>query len=391
MRIIEQHAKKEKTPVDIEIVRDIFHSFLRETIRNTTLFESKKLGASFPMSVIHTAQFAEYFYKKYSKKDPVYRPLTEEERNTKPEPSTKEFMFASLREPKGGSVVNYFEETLNRVMATLPASLKAIQRGEKPKNMDVYVLGSPIETLGDISKEFVESATQKPFDTLGELYAECVTAELGKEKTDRVHLVGYSMAGSAAIKTGEKLLHGGGVTQSPDVDMPQMQILAHVPVGSVKTKGRWWKMPLGIAKEFITNSYARHSALTEPKFIADVNDALVERGFEEHMSAKEKNAKKKVGSAINRELLEGVAVPKDLKVHIVRGINDPLSSSEEFKNDAQTDTPFLNSAIVPDAEHPNEKTYGIDQTHTPPFFRKNKAQRFIESAQILETLKKETA
>jgi hypothetical protein len=100
---------KEKSPVNIETIRDIFYTFFEQAVENTQIYSSEKNGASFPYTVINTAELSKIAYSHNKTLPPVKEPnMTEQKPKHK-----MEFVFGSFLDTNNGNQFTFFEEAMH--------------------------------------------------------------------------------------------------------------------------------------------------------------------------------------------------------------------------------------------------------------------------------------
>jgi hypothetical protein len=401
---------KEKAPVNIETIRDIFYTFFEQAVENTQIYSSEKNGASFPYTVINTAELSKIAYSHYKTLSP-----TKELNTTEQKPKHKmEFVLGSFLDTNNGNQFTFFEEAMHQFVKELPKALEDIEQGIEPGNKDVYVLGSPTNELGTVSPEFSDRVKNgNAFKEFGVLYTEFVDSQLPKDETQRkdtsLFLYGISMGGSLATQTAEQLLAGGKVTQSHEASQQSfMQVRADTLPGASTSPIKRWQIPLGFVADSVftiaTNAYTKVAILKQKEGAGAVNKLLAKRDIVPNMTPEQKKMKNEIlygGSnvvsgtlkgkyGVLNDLFKGIPIDKNLKVTEVRGMYDPLQYSSKFNADVKTQKAehlgSLGENLVSRTD--GRRTFAINQAHTFVFFRENELQRIEKAALALEKLKK---
>ncbi len=400
---------KEETSVNIETIKDILYTFFEQAVENTQIYSSDANGASFPYTVISTGTLAKLVYSHY--KIPLLSKPSATEENSK---HRMEFVMGSFLDTDNGNQFTFFEEAMHQFIKQLPKALEDIAQGKEPENEDVYVLGSPTNELGTVSKEFTTRVEAgNAFEQFGALYAEFIVSRLPKEERTKssVSLYGISMGGSLATQTAEQLLASGKVTQSrEDDETPFMQVRADTLPGASESSFKKWQIPLGFAFDSLitlpTNAYTR-AAVTKQAGGKDVINEKIfaKRGIVPNMNPEQTRMKKEViygGSnvlsgavdynyGIFHDLREGVPIDPKLKLTEVRAMYDPLQYSWEFNSNVKDQRAehagSLGENLV-SKPNSNKRVAAIRDFHTFRFFRENELKRIEKAAESLEKLKK---
>ncbi|MEI7513349.1 MAG: hypothetical protein WCJ74_01875, partial [bacterium] len=229
--------KFEDNPERIEKLKEIFDVFLEQSLTNSDVYSSKELKASFPWTVVRLQDIAKKLFKKNYKGDQVFNIENTDEEITKNK--KLEFIFGSAFAYSHGDAFAFTEEAMHQIIKRLPSAIKALQQGLEPEDFEVFTLGMPTNTFGEISTDFSDNLKKDSYEYMGRLYSEFVTEKTASEKDvkQNIKFYGISMGGGFAAKTGEKLLENKVVTQeSENVDgvsvenKPYLQIQSMVPV-----------------------------------------------------------------------------------------------------------------------------------------------------------------
>lgn len=383
--------------VKTAIVKEVLDRFFEQEMNNASVFESTRLGASFPWTVIRTRELVKKLFATYGGTQP-----TDGDQGGESAPSLsgkkQEFIFGSYLRTVNGNFFTFVEEAMHRVMIALQSGLTDLEKGREPAQHEIYTLGSPTNELGDISQDFLERSKENPYDAFAGLYTEFIQSRIpADENHHSMTLYGISMGASLAAATGEKMVRGHIATQSPGEDLPSLHIRLDVPVALSTSKGRKWQIPIGVAADaiyqLITNPGTVKVALGERKFLDQVKAHLKERGIEDHISNQDIRMKNEVISALIGALRTGVEFDSSLKVTTVTGAYDPTTfstSSIRAAREQKKKPESLGKPFVP-RKNPNRREAVIDMPHFPPFFRPNELKRYHAVATLLEHLTPDTS
>lgn len=388
--------KYKDDPEKAEIMEDVLYEFFRQEMENTEIFESKKLGAAFPWTVIRTKDLARKIIARYSNSTDAL------EKNLRLMGNgnvfkKQEFIFSSGSMMKSGYQFTFVEEAMHQAIIALKSELTSIKEGNEAAGKEIYTLGLPTNELGKISPEFLEKLKQDPFRTMGELMSEFVESRIPKDgngQFENIRLYGVSTGASFAAATGERLMKDKIVTQDNGdgtSGVPHLSIRMNSPVGLSKSTRKNWQIPLGYAAEFIYQTAIDPKfRLSDPKFMSQVKKALDLRGIKENMTDKDKKMKKEAIDFIVKKLIKGVDFSHDVKVTKVTGVLDPLTFSPKEYRDEKNRRIELSSGLgrnmAPRTEK-NRREFMINMTHTPAFFRDSELKRYYKTASLVQELK----
>lgn len=410
LEIFKKRFKKEAS-VNIETIKDILYTFFEQAVLNTQIYSSEKNGASFPYTVINTAELSKIVYSHY-KPSPNLKELDMTEKKPK---QKMEFVLGSFIDTNNGNQFTFFEEAIHQFVKQLPKALEYLEQSKEPDNDNVYVLGSPTNELGTVSPEFFDRVKNgNAFREFGTLYAEFVDSQLPKNTEQRkdvnIYLYGISMGGSFATQTAEQLLASGKVTQSHEASeqQPFMQVRSDTLPGASTSPIKKWQIPLGFVFDGLvtmaTNAYTRVAVLKQKEGAVAVNKILAKRGIVPNMTPEQERMKKEIiygGSnmvsgtlrgeyGVINDLRKGIPIDKNLKLTEVRATYDPLQFSSYFNNDVETQKAehrgSLGENLISRTE--GKRTFAINQAHTLVFFRENELKRIEKAALSIEKLKK---
>ena len=411
LEIFKKRFKKE-APVKIETIKDILYTFFEQAVEHTQIYSSEKNGASFPYTVINTAELSKTVYSHYQTLSPA-----KELNRTEQKPKHKmEFVMGSFQDITSGNQLTFFEEAMHQFVKGLPQAIEDIGQGKEPDNDDVYVLGSPTnERLGTVTPEFYDRVKNgNAFKEFGALYAEFIESQLPKNAEQRkdinLYLYGISMGGSFATQTAEQLLASGKVTQSHEASQqPFMQVRADTLPGASTSPVKRWQIPLGFVFDTlittVTNPYTRTAVLKQKEGLDAMNKILVNRGIVPNITPEQKKMKNEIifGNSnivsgtlrgkygVFHDLFKGIPVDKNLKLTEVRAVYDPLQYSNKFEADIKAQrnehSGSLGENLVSVSD--NRRRFAINQAHNFVFFRENELKRIENAAASLEKLKKQ--
>lgn len=393
------------------------HSFLEEyfseAIKNTEIYTSERLGASFPYAVVRLPELAKKLYEEMGSPknmgELMVRDSQEDEyRSAEVTESVfpkgvlrQEFIFGTMFSVGSAHSFHWIEHGLDQMAKKLPEALRALSHGEEPENIEVYGMGNPAGEFGAISDDFLGKMGDKPFEYTGELYAEFLKnlSEKEKNKKSFFRLWGVSMGASMAGTTADALLKEGGASQSfeeaREKNIPYVSVNMQSPVGS--SGPRKWQIPIGFVAEIAYqlsvggSPYNREVGKKEGVFMETIKKELKEKGIEPHVSEEELREKNKVISKLLDELRNGVTVPEELKTNEVIGVFDPLMFSLENewalekREWEEAGKHSLGKSIMP-SEDENHRKFVINQTHTPLVVRENYFKRLIKVGEVMEKM-----
>ncbi|MEI7480367.1 MAG: hypothetical protein WCJ59_01950, partial [bacterium] len=297
------------------------------------------------------------------------------------------------------------EHGIDQISKKLSRALEDIASGREVEDYEVYDVGSPAGLLGEVPSSFLEKMKGKPFESVGEVYAEFVSdlkKKVGENVPTDIRLWGVSMGASMAMTTAQSLLESQQATQSFEVRdetknrLPKVDLVMVSPVATSKNTFRSYEIPLGFAAEIalqFSNEYARAVAPKEGDFTSMIYEKLREKGIDEHMSPEDIKNKKKVLSEALSQLRSGIPVPQGIQTNEIVGIFDPLMYSNEFRKQSNFHNldhkGSLGEKIVP-GEDENRRRFGINETHTPQVVRFNYFKRLIKVGEFLKELSQNT-
>ena len=384
----------------LEGVETFLTEFFNEEIDNTEIFKSEKYGVSFPYTVVSLSEIAQKLFEKSgSKRVETLSSKTEQKSEVH---SQKEFIFGTFFNISSAHPYHWVEHGIDQIAKKLPAALEALSRGEKVEDYEVYGVGSPAGELGEVSDDFVDKTKDKPFEGLGEVYAEFVSSlQKQNEKnsvSSDIRLWGVSMGASVAMTTAKSLLENKQAVQSfaereqLENRKPKVDVVMVSPVATSESSLRAAEIILGFAAEIAIqapNAYGRNVASAEGDFTSMIYDKLQNKGIEKHLSDEDKRNKNAVLSKAMKEMLGGIPVPKWLNTNEIIGKYDPLMYSNEFRKEANAhEEEFKGSFgqnMVP-TEEKNRRKFGINETHTPKVVRENYLKRIIHLGKELNKI-----
>lgn len=397
----EKYAKENNLNLEsVETVKHLFETLTEQGIRNSAVFEAKEVGASFPWTVVRVGDVARELQRASGKILAVERLPQEAEPNNADKKAKKEFVFGTFLNPQNGNQFCFFEEVMHQVVARLPRALEALSEGREPESDELYVLGSPSNEYGSVSKEFVEAMRgDHAFEQFGKAYAVFVDSVLSADKenikTD-VLFSGLSMGGSLAAETAAQVLKDGTATQSQDErgSKPFLNVRLDVPTGpsDLSTSRKRWQLPAGFAIDglynLLTNPYARTATFREKPFMDKVDTRMAEQGIPKNMDKEQETLKKEAISEIIGNLRDGVPLPPEVRSTEVVGMYDPTmfstSALERAKTQREEHKGSLGAGLVSDT--PEHRKFSIAMGHTVPFFRENEMRRIAKTANAIENV-----
>ncbi len=390
-------------PGRVEIMKDVIYTFLDQELRNTGIYESGAEGAAFPWTVIRVKELARALVEKYGQLPPAAEEISSpppqssaEERIVK-----KEFVMTSFLATFHGHPFTFCEEAMHQALRALPDAIRATSEGREPDDIEIYTLGSPTNELGMISPEFSERMNEDPFGALGRLYAGFVenTALQNRNPDQRTELnfTGISMGSNMAAEAAKALLDRGEVTQSReknrDATVPHLTMNMYTPAGLNESPLRHAKIPVGFVMEgmyqLARNPGVRRIAFGEKDFLENIKRIYEPRGIRAHMESEQKSRKEGVLKSILTKISHGVPVAENLKANELIGLKDPTMFS--FKRSRQAKAKraehgeTLAGAML-DRNNPNRRKFGIQMSHTIPFFRPSEFKRWDRIAELLKTM-----
>jgi hypothetical protein len=410
INIFKKRFNKNRTNISIETIRDLAYSFVEHAIENTQIYYSDNFRASFPYTVMRSADLAKVVCSHY-KTLPKTQARTVN--GQQPSPLRKksiEFVFGSFLNPGNGGQFTFFEEALHQFIKRLPRAIEMMEQGLEPENDEVYIVGSPTNVLGRVSQRFADSIKGgHTFERFGALYAEFVEAMLPKGKDERgnvhVYLYGISMGGSFATQTAEHLISANVITQSREISasehIPFAQVRADTLPGMSTSRFKKWQIPIGFIADgpftFLTNRYTFVAVTKEGQSTKAINGELAKRGINPDMSSEQTRLKNEVikgkgiisgRDGVINDLRKGIPVDPNLKLTEVRAIYDPVQYSSFFRRVAQGHRKRCPEGLGRNLVwfSGNHRRSAISQAHTLVFFRENELRRMEKAAAALEWL-----
>jgi hypothetical protein len=396
---LELYAQKyEDDPKRLEIIREIFYTFFEQELNHAQIYQSQKFGVAFPFTKINVAELANVLYKKRVPTTEIPAETQNQMRSGK-----TEFIFGSFLTTDNGNEFTFTEEAMHQMMKLLPQAIEDLKNGKQPEQSEIFTLGSPTNTVGTMSPEFMKEVEQDTFGTFGKLYAEFIENQLNdkapNQKSKIIEFFGISMGAGIAAKTGEDLLETGKVVQDHTTtqanDTPYLQIRAEVPVALGSSKLKKLQIPVGFIADstvlLATRPYVRKVALGEKKFMDKVNKILEVKGIRPNMSDEQKKLKWKGLSSVIFGLGKGLTLKPETKITKIIGLKDITMYTPAVNKMAKQHRNLyegsLGQNLVPE-ENKNQRTFSADMSHTRPFFRENEFRRMRKAAMSLEEINK---
>lgn len=359
----------------LERVKLYLEEYLTEEINNTRIFSSEKYDVSFAYTVVRLRDIAEKIFDRLAL--PMLEPRSESQEEAGGA-SKKEVIFGTFFSVGVGHPYHWMEHGMDQIAKKIPESLRRLSRGQEPEDVEIYGVGSPCGELGIVSDDFLEETGDKPFDKLGEVYAEFVSQlNLDDEKKKTIDLWGVSMGASMAATTANSLIENNQATQdineSEEESIPLVRAVMYMPVGTSKSSFKKWQIPLGFGAEALyslaTDEYAREfSGPGQKKLNDEIDKKLADKGIVKHISKEEiKNKQSLIWKSI-KQLQNGTPVPEGLKTNEIIGIYDPLMYPANIESDKQ------------------RRKFGINMTHTPAVVRENYFRRLINTGDEMEKM-----
>lgn len=401
---LDEYAKARKdSPEKIAVMKEVLYTFLDQEIKNTSIFEAQ--GASFPYTVIRVKELAKALYKAYNPTFP--NRSNESEKTHEKELSKKhvEFVMTSVLATVHGHPFTFCEEAIRQSMRALPSALEALENGEEPEDIEIYTLGFPTNELGTMNESFTNAMVASPFKTLGSLYGETVEtlALRNRQSNKKVNLTftGFSMGANFAAEAATALIEKGLVTQSQEdssSQLPHLSLNLYIPAGLNESSLRKFQIGLGFlaegAVQMATNPVVRTIAPNEGKFLDELKGVLQQKGITAHMDTEEAARKNKVTSltgSIVQQLIRGVPINPNLRANKVVGTLDPTMYSRSRNSrlaEQKKDYSGSLGAHTIREDHPNQRTFGIKMSHTPPFFRESEFKKWDKIVESIQRLSK---
>lgn len=394
---LHEYAKARKeTPENIAAMKEVIYTFLDQEVQNTRIFESP--GASFPYTVIRVADLARALYRASS---------GEVASTNMPEGALPkkhiEFVMTSALLTIHGHPFTFCEEAMHQTMRALPTALEALENGEEPEDIEVYTLGFPTNELGSMEEDFTNAMVEAPFKTLGSLYGESVETlalkNLNPDQQTELVFSGVSMGANFAAEAAVMLLDKGLVTQSrEETKKPHLTLNLYTPAGMNESMFRTPQIGLGFAAEGIvqmsSNPVVKEIAPNEGKFLEKLKPVLQKQGMYPHMDHEQVKRKNKVTSftgSIVKKLVQGVPVRPDLIANKIVGMKDPtlysMKRNRALAEQNEDHSDSLGAHSIRES-NPNQRTFGVEMSHTIPFFRESEFKRWDRVVEKLQALKK---
>ena len=407
-KAFEKRFGKEVGPVETETIKEILNTYIEQKIRNTELYKSEELGASFVYSVTDIADLAKTLYTNFTKQDVSNLKKPEDSQ----EKDEKEFLFiGGIYNTEAGNEYVSQEKIFHDIFTALPGAIDDIRLGNEPKNKRIYTLGSPTNELGEISESFLNNNV---FSEFASLYSEFIKTKIENDDTEikqNFNFNGISIGAGIAVETAKKMLEEKVITQSneeaSEKNIPLLRLRIDTPPGQSDAfpKVRKWQIPVGFVLELgrlaVTDPYLRNIMVDDKKFMDSKNSVLEEKGIIKHMSQEQEDLKKRTISIILKSLSDGVEIPKDLKLTEVIGTKDPLMYTPSFnkrvaehqktlskrrEENNESNTKSIGDNIVRKEEFPNRRTFSVSMGHNIPFLHDSEFNRLKRAVKSLTDL-----
>ena len=363
----------------LEKIELYLKEYLREEIDNTNIFSSERFDASFAYTVVRLRDIAKNIFERLGLQTTERGEASEEEVGGH---SKKEVIFGTSFSIGVGHPYHWIEHGMDQIAKKMPESLRRLSQGQEPEDLEIYGVGSPSGELGMVSDEFLKEVGDRPFEKIGELYAEFVSQlNLDDEGKKVIDLWGVSMGASFAATTANSLIENNQATQdaeeSEKENVPLVRTIMYMPVGTSESPFKKWQIPLGFGVEALyslaTDKYARElSGPGQKEFVANISNRLAEKGITARLSKEDiENKQSLIWKSIN-QLRNGIPVAEGLKTNEVIGIYDPLMYPANLESDG------------------NRRKFGIMMTHTPAIVRENYFKRLINAGEEMKNLETNT-
>lgn len=373
-----------------KILKKVFGEFLEQELKRTRVFKSEQSGVQFPYTSIKTGELARAVYEKIlgGKLPPADSKL--------PAPRKQEFVFGTSILVEEGNQFTFMEVAMHECIKHLPSALRDLKDGKIPEEYEIFTLGMPTNTFGNIPPEAAEKICNNPSDELGRVYAEMVASEMRREAEPpkTVELFGMSLGASLAVRTGESLVEKRVATQNPKAaGLPYLQIRVEAPVALGTSKLKPLKISAGFLADAVLESRRRDVKKIEagkPEFNEAVRSYLIRHGMKEKASAEEIKIKKKVMRSIIFALGRGLKPKPDTKVTEVYGLKDLTVATLGMVRGAalskKQHAGKLGESLL-ERTNKNGRRFGADMIHLNPWFRENELRRMDELGRTMENLK----
>lgn len=162
------------------------------------------------------------------------------------------YLFAGFAPPPDGNAFTAYDVAIDRYVRLIPRVAGPISRGERPPEVEMYVLGAPTGLGGSVTPEWTAMIGTHGFEKYGELYAEfiqeCEAAASHGGESPHIVLQGVSKGALVAEKTSGFL---------PEHLQTHTQRLLDNPAGDHAKHPMWWLKGAEVAAGFVGESVAR--------------------------------------------------------------------------------------------------------------------------------------
>lgn len=373
-------------PKRTQVLRGLVEKFFNAEVQNTNLFSPEE-GVQFPYTMVNITEIGKTLY---SRAHPEGNPLKPREAGPL---HKRHFIFSSFPQVQNGHPFTFVELAMNEFLTDLETVFKDLEAGVEPEDIEVYTLGSPTNSWGRVTPDFVEGLRTEGIARLTRGYAKFVEVNLPTDLQERartaVRFQGLSMGASFATSTAENLIDHKVVAQyegGAQEDLPNLVVLMDTPAG-LHPKGKFLTALFiagGIPQATI-DSHMRTATFMEGRFLNGLKEPYAQKGITMDTQGEQGKLKKEGVRIIVNQLEKGVPVDtKKINVHIRRGLNDLVTFSRSWRSRATSErrdreqNPGLGRDIVKN-EDPNIHEHSVKAGHIFPFFYKNAFERWNQT------------
>lgn len=130
----------------------------------------------------------------------------------------------------GGNAHSVLDLGIDRFVREMPKVLGALRRGEKPPQIDIYLVGAPHGFGGRVTREWIDEIKKRGFEPHGELYAEFAQNHLPRNAEELGKTVIILQGVSKGAITGEETSRS--LSQEIKTNAKIVQRLYDGPVGN---------------------------------------------------------------------------------------------------------------------------------------------------------------
>jgi|SRR3989344_966058 len=202
----------EAHPEKREAMRTVLKDIDAQAMDNFEIFNSERFpGVSFSFSKLTVS--SEIIERLAAQKN-TGTPPDQKDENAEIEEGKEEgvgakrhdyFLFTAFAPPPDGHALTVQDVAIDRYIRLIPRVANALKLGEKPPEVNVYLLGAPTGLGGSVTEEWIEEIKENGLEKYGEMYAEFVEQHEAEHAEPHVVLQGVSKGAIIAERTSKYL------------------------------------------------------------------------------------------------------------------------------------------------------------------------------------------